>query len=346
MRFAMAGGGTGGHVIPSLAVARELKQKGHEAFFIGTRKGYEAKLVPEAGFPIEWIEVGGLMRVGLKQTISTLLQLPSSVMRSWSLLSGVDGVFSMGGYAAAPVMIAAWLRHIPMIIMEPNAIPGVTNRRLGRLAKWILVNFEETAKYFPKSKTQITGLPVRAAFFEVPDKPFSGHLTVLVTGGSQGSKQLNRAVEAAWPLFSEWELIHQTGKPDYEGILAKFRRSTVKGRVLAFIDDMPTAFAQADVVVCRSGAGTVSELAAAGKPSILIPFPYAADDHQMKNAEALKRAGAAVVVRDQEISGSRLARELNKLTPEVLAAMSRKARQLGKPDAARRTVELLESVCK
>lgn len=343
MRFVMAGGGTGGHVIPSIAVARELKQRGHEVFFIGTRQGYEGRLVPESGFPIEWIETGGLMRVGLKQTLRTLVQLPLSVVRSWRLLRGVAGVFSMGGYVAAPVMVAAWMRRIPIVIMEPNAMPGVTNRRFGKIARKVLVSFEEAAAYFPHDLVEVTGLPVRPEFFAVPEKSAGGKLTVLITGGSQGSRRLNQAVEALWPsLRGAVRWIHQAGRADYAALRPKFDAAAVDGELLEFISDMPAAFAQADVVVCRSGAGTVSELAAAGKPAILVPFPYAADDHQTKNAQALERLGAAIVVRDGEFDGPRLLLELERLNPEVLLQMSRAARTFAKPGAAARAADLLE----
>jgi UDP-N-acetylglucosamine--N-acetylmuramyl-(pentapeptide) pyrophosphoryl-undecaprenol N-acetylglucosamine transferase len=343
MVFVMAGGGTGGHVIPSIAVARELQQKGHEVFFIGTQQGYEGRLVPESGFRIEWIEIGGLMRVGLAQTIRTLLQLPVSAMRCFKLLDGVSGVFSMGGYVAAPVMIAAWLRRIPIVIMEPNAMPGVTNSRFGKIARKVLVSFQEAAEHFPKDKVEVTGLPVRREFFEIPDREPQQQLTVLITGGSQGSRRLNQAVEEAWPLLGNMGvyLIHQAGKTDYDAVLTKFRAQSVAGQLLPFISDMPEAFSQADVVVCRSGAGTVSELAAAGKPSILVPFPFAADDHQMHNAKALEKIGAAVVVRDQEMSGARLARELAKLDAERLKSMGAAARTFAKPGAALRAAETL-----
>jgi UDP-N-acetylglucosamine--N-acetylmuramyl-(pentapeptide) pyrophosphoryl-undecaprenol N-acetylglucosamine transferase len=344
MRFVMAGGGSGGHVIPSIAVARELKQKGHDVFFIGTRKGYEARLVPESGFPIEWIEIGGLMRVGWKQGLKSLVQLPLSVLRCWRLLSGVAGVFSMGGYVAAPVMLAAWMRGLPLIIMEPNAMPGITNRRFSKVARKVLVSFEEAAAYFPPATVEITGLPVRREFFEVPDKQAGEVLTVLVTGGSQGSRRLNQAVEEAWPQLQRYDLVHQTGKLDYESIVPKFKVAKAPGQLLPYIADMPQAFANADIVVCRSGAGTISELAAAGKPAILVPHPYSADDHQTKNAKALERIGAAVVVRDQEMNGPRLVRELDKLNPETLAHMSAAVRAFAKPGAAERAASLLEEL--
>jgi UDP-N-acetylglucosamine--N-acetylmuramyl-(pentapeptide) pyrophosphoryl-undecaprenol N-acetylglucosamine transferase len=343
--FAMAGGGTGGHVIPSIAVARELKQIGHEVFFIGTHSGMEAKLVPAAGFALDWIDISGLKRVGWRQTISTIVKLPASIWAARRSLRfrHAAAVFSMGGYVAAPVMAAARMLGLPMTIMEPNAIPGVTNRRLGRMARKVLLTFEEAAQYFSASSVEVTGLPVRQEFFEIPDKPPSERLTVLVTGGSQGSRTLNQACEQAWPALrqSKIRMIHQTGATHYEGIAARFKDAGVDGEVTPFIADMPQTFSSVDVVVCRSGAGAVSELAAAGKPSILVPFPYAADDHQTKNAQALERLGATRFVRDLEMSGDRLIVELESLTPAILKSMSAAARSFAKPAAARRAAELL-----
>jgi UDP-N-acetylglucosamine--N-acetylmuramyl-(pentapeptide) pyrophosphoryl-undecaprenol N-acetylglucosamine transferase len=343
--FAMAGGGTGGHVIPSIAVARELKQKGHEVFFIGTRQGMESKLVPDAGFALEWIEISGLKRVGWRKTLSTVVKLPPSIWAARAILRrrGARAVFSMGGYVAAPVMAAARMLRLPMAIMEPNAIPGVTNRRLGRIARKVLLAFEEAARYFPQANIEVTGLPVRNEFFAIPTKLSAPPLTVLVTGGSQGSRTLNQACEQAWPALREAHirLIHQTGAAHYEAIAARFSQAGVEGEVVPFLSDMPKAFSQADVVVCRSGAGAISELAAAGKPSILVPFPFAADDHQAKNAQALEKLGAAKFVPDREMTGNRLIDELQALTPEKLNEMSLAARRFAKPGAAARAAELL-----
>jgi len=341
MRFVMAGGGTGGHVIPSIAVARELKQKGHDVFFIGTRDGYEGKLVPKSGFPMEWIEIGGLMRVGFRQARQTLFQLPSSVLRCYGLLKGVSAVFSMGGYVAAPVMLAAWLRRIPIVIMEPNAMPGVTNRRMGTIAKRILVSFEEAAKYFPRDRVEVTGLPVRKEFFDVPDREPGAELHLLVTGGSQGAKRLNDALPEAYPSLENVRVVHQTGVRDNGAVASRFASSRLNGEVVTFIEDMPKAFAEADLVVCRAGAGTVAELAAAGKPAILVPFPFAADDHQFHNAKALRDAGAAILVRDSEMNGARLLKELERLDAAELKRMSAAARRFAKPGAAERAAELL-----
>jgi UDP-N-acetylglucosamine--N-acetylmuramyl-(pentapeptide) pyrophosphoryl-undecaprenol N-acetylglucosamine transferase len=346
----MAGGGTGGHVMPLLAVARELEADGHHSVFIGTPRGFEAKLVPPAGFTLEFIVIGGLNRVGVMRTLRSLLQLPLSVRRSIQLLEKYrpSAVFSLGGYAAGPVVLAALRKRIPLIVMEPNAMPGLTNRRIGRFVRRALLNFPEAARFFPPGKSEITGLPVRPEFFKIPPKVREAKLTILITGGSQGSRTLNEAARASWSYFREARfpvrLIHQTGNLAYSALAPRFAESGIEGEVSAFIDDMPTAFARADLVICRSGAGAMGELAAAGKPSILVPFPHASDQHQLRNAEAFQKAGAAVLILDHEMDGGRLFEEVEKLRtrPELLHRMGERARAFAHPDAARRAANVLE----
>lgn len=350
--FAMAGGGTGGHVIPALAVARELRDRGHEAVFFGTRKGFEAKLAPAAGFPIEWIEVGALNRTGWRQALRSLGTLPASVAHCLKLMRKYrpQAVFSMGGYVAGPVVMAAILRRIPIVAMEPNAMPGLTNRWIGRFVARALLSFEETARYFPKGRTEITGLPVRKEFFAIPPREPGEMTTVLITGGSRGARSLNQAARESWPYIRESGLrvriLHQTGGDAYEQIAREFPASGVAGEVMPFIDDMPAAFAKADLVVCRSGAGAVAEVAAAGKPAILVPFPYAADNHQFHNAEALYRLGAARLVRDAELNGRRLFDEIRSLAehPRDMQEMGERARAFAHPGAAKRAADLLEEL--
>lgn len=351
--FVMAGGGTGGHVIPAIAVARELRNRGHQVRFIGTRRGIEAKLVPAADFPIEWIEIGGLKRVGLIKTLETLAELPFSIWQAGRMLDRANpaAVFSMGGYVAGPVLLAALWKRIPVVVMEPNAIPGFTHRKLARFAARALVSFPETARWFPEGQTRVTGMPVREQFFAIPPKPRGDVLTILITGGSQGSRTLNRAAEQSWPLWSaalpgtKIRLIHQTGKSAYEELAGKFRAAGMNGDVYPFLNDMPAAFAEADLIVSRSGMGAVSELAVAGKPSILIPFPGASDQHQLKNAQALEQAGAARLVTDADWTGERFVREVALLLehPDRLGKMSAAARLFAKPDAAREAADVLES---
>lgn len=345
--FVMAGGGTGGHVIPALAVARELRARGHSVRFIGTRRGIEAKLAPAAGFAIDWIEIGGLNRVGLAQTLKSLAELPLSIFGASKLLDRAKpvAIFSLGGYVAGPVLLAGLWKRLPVVAMEPNAVPGFTHRRLARYVSKALVSFEETVRYFPPGRAEVTGRPVRDEFFAIPPKPFGDVLTVLITGGSQGSRTLNRAAVESWPLWkkSPVRLIHQTGEREYQDLAAKFRASGVAGEISPFFEDMPKAFAEADLIVSRSG-GTVSEIAAAGKPSILVPFPGAADQHQLRNAEAFERAGAARLVPDSEMTGARLVEEVTKLRsePGLLEKMAREARALAKPGAAARAADVLE----
>jgi UDP-N-acetylglucosamine--N-acetylmuramyl-(pentapeptide) pyrophosphoryl-undecaprenol N-acetylglucosamine transferase len=348
--FVMAGGGSGGHVIPALAVARELRVRGHTVRFIGTRRGMESKLVPPTGFPIDWIEIGGLKRVGFRKTLSTLAELPWSVWQAARLLerAAPSAVFSMGGYVAGPVLLAALWKRIPIVAMEPNAVPGFTHRHLARFFTRALVSFPETARWFPQGRTEVTGLPVREEFFSVPEKSPGKPFTILITGGSQGSRTLNRAAQQSWPLWprSSVRLIHQTGPAAFHELEPLFQSSAISGEISTFLDDMPRAFAQADLIVSRSGMGAVSELAASGKPSILVPLPTASDQHQLHNAQAFEEAGAARLILDADLTGARLVEEVTSLSadPARLAAMSKAARVFAKPGAAQRAAEILESL--
>jgi UDP-N-acetylglucosamine--N-acetylmuramyl-(pentapeptide) pyrophosphoryl-undecaprenol N-acetylglucosamine transferase len=348
--FLMAAGGTGGHVIPGLAVARELRLRGHHATFIGTRRGMEDKLVPAEGFELKLIHIGGLNRVGFTRTVTTLAQLPFATLGC--LRDPSDAVFSMGGYVAGPPVMAALVRGTPVVVMEPNAVPGFTNRVIGRFVSRAVISFEETARYFPKGRTRATGLPVREEFFRIAPKARSATLNVLITGGSLGSRTLNQAARQSWPLFRRSGLpiriVHQTGHQigtaAFETLREEFAQAGLDGETVPFIANMPDAFAAADLIVCRSGAGTVSELAAAGKPAILVPFPFAADDHQARNAEAMERGGAAWLVRDAEMTGEKLFEAVTALAAadSALERMAEAARQFAKPGAAGKAADILE----
>jgi UDP-N-acetylglucosamine--N-acetylmuramyl-(pentapeptide) pyrophosphoryl-undecaprenol N-acetylglucosamine transferase len=272
-------------------------------------------------------------------------QLPVATARMFGRLGNLrpGAVFSLGGYAAGPVMIAAAARRIPMALMEPNAVPGMTNRWMGRLVGRALVNFDATARWFPPGKAVATGVPVRPEFFTLPPKRRGEVLTVLITGGSRGSRTLNRAARESWPLLRGVRLIHQTGAAEYEAVASGFAAAGVPGRVVPFLDDMPGAFAEADLVVGRSGAGAVAELAAAGKPSILVPFPFAADDHQRKNAEVLAAGRAARVVPDAEMTGARLVKEIAAAAGD-LEEMGAAARKFARPGAAEKAAEIILSL--
>ena len=350
--FLFAGGGTGGHVIPALAVARELRRRGHGVFFVGTERGLESKLVPAEGFKLAKIEIGGLNRVGLGQKIATLLQLPLTTLRCGQFVRQASAVFSMGGYVAGPPVIAALAANVPVVVMEPNAVPGFTNRIIGSAVSRALISFPETARFFRDGKTEMTGLPVREEFFQIPAKPRGGIFSLLVTGGSQGSLTLNRASVQSWPLFQQagarLRILHQAGRAAIDAANQDLQKFGIEGEIVEFIKDMPAAFAAADLIVCRSGAGAVSELAAAGKPSILVPFPFAADDHQTRNAEAMERAGAARLIRDRELNGKALFEAVMELAgePGALERMGDAARQFAKPGAACRAADILEEVAR
>jgi UDP-N-acetylglucosamine--N-acetylmuramyl-(pentapeptide) pyrophosphoryl-undecaprenol N-acetylglucosamine transferase len=341
MRAILAGGGTGGHVIPALAIANQL-QKSYDAevLFIGTARGIENRLVPAAGFPLQLVRVGALKNVSLSTRLKTAFDLPRAVWDAAGMLNqfAPDVVIGVGGYASGPAMLAAVVKHIPTLAFEPNVVPGFANRMVARLVSGAAVHFEETAEYFRHA--EVTGVPVRQAFFEIAPKR-GGTPTVLVFGGSQGAHAINDAMMRCLPVLQREapgiHIIHQTGERDYNDAQAAYASFGESAEVFKFIEDMPAAFARADLVVCRSGASTVAEIAAAGKPAVFVPFPRAADDHQRVNAEALERHGAAVVVEESKLEGVWLAETIAALLqdPQRLGRMSQAARELAHPNAAR-----------
>jgi UDP-N-acetylglucosamine--N-acetylmuramyl-(pentapeptide) pyrophosphoryl-undecaprenol N-acetylglucosamine transferase len=346
--YVMAGGGTGGHVIPAIAVAREIVRAGHDVLFVGTERGVEARLVPAAGFRLEKIRVGGLKNLGVATRLVSVWRLLRETVGQVKRFAEWKpaAVFSTGGYVAGPPVLAALIRGVPLVAMEPNAVPGVTNRWIARWVKRALISFEETARFFPGGRTELTGRPVLDEFFQILPKNGGREFTVLITGGSLGSRTLNNAARQSWRLFRESGLpvrfIHQTGVPMHDAVSDEFEKTGLAGEVRPFIADMPAAFAEADLIVCRAG-GTVAELAAAGKPSVLVPFPFAADDHQLRNAQAFERAGAAMLALDGEWTGERffdVVRTLYHDRPR-LKAMGENARKLAHRGAARRAAEIL-----
>jgi UDP-N-acetylglucosamine--N-acetylmuramyl-(pentapeptide) pyrophosphoryl-undecaprenol N-acetylglucosamine transferase len=354
MRAILAGGGTGGHVIPALAIANELKKSyGAEVLFIGTARGIENRLVPAAGYPLQLVRVGALKNVSLLIRAKTAFDLPRAVWDAGRMLNqfAPDVVIGVGGYASGPAMLAAVMKHIPTLAFEPNVVPGFANRVVARFVSGAAVHFEETAKYFRHA--EVTGVPVRQAFFEIPVK-HGGVPTLLVFGGSQGAHAINEAMIRCLPELQRQapgiHIIHQTGERDYNDALAAYASFSgttgESAEVFKFIEDMPAAFAQADLVVCRSGASTVAEITAAGKPAIFVPFPRAADDHQRVNAEALARVGAAVVVEESKLEGVWLAETIAALLCDArrLQAMSEAARELAHPNAARDIARLAARV--
>jgi len=347
MRAMLAGGGTGGHVIPALAIAQQLqKQFGAEILFIGTARGIENRLVPAAGFPLRLVQVGALKNVSLTTRLKTFLDLPRAVWESSRILAEFRPqiVIGVGGYASGPAMMAAILRAIPTLVFEPNFVPGFANRVVARFVSAAAVHFEETGRYF--RRCAVTGVPVREAFFAIADKPANPTPMLLVFGGSQGAHAINQVVmQSAAELLKRipgLHIVHQTGERDYND--AQVAYANLDGAVEAhrFIDDMPARFAQASLLICRSGASTVAEVTAAGKPAIFVPFPRAADDHQKRNAEALERAGAAVMLEESRLSPESLIETVRSLLGDQkrLDTMSNAARTLSHPNAARDIAEM------
>lgn len=348
MRVVIAGGGTGGHVIPALAIARELRERFRaEVLFVGTARGLENRLVPAAGFELRLIEVGALNRVSLATRLRTLTALPRAILDSSKILGQYrpDVVLGAGGYASGPAMLAAALRSLPTLVFEPNVVPGFANRVVAPMVSLAAVQFEQTARSFRRAV--VTGVPVRREFFLMPPYSQPDHKpTVLVFGGSQGASALNRVMLESLSNLQQQipglHIIHQTGERDYNEAQGAYLRSGISAEVYPFIDDMPGVFARADVLVCRSGASTVAEVTAAGRPAVFVPFPKAADDHQLRNAEALAGTGAAELIVEAELSSERLVRTLKSLLSDRprLTCMAQAARSLAHPRAAQEIAEL------
>ena len=351
LRILIAGGGTGGHIIPALAVARELvSRRQAEVLFVGTPRGLESKLVPAAGFELRLIHVGQFKNVSLATKLSTLFDLPRAIFACRRILQEFqpNAVLSVGGYASAPAAIASILRRIPTMAFEPNAMPGLANRLIGKHAAAAAVNFPAAAPFF--ANAEVTGIPVRQEFFALAPPPSSPpHL--LVFGGSQGARIFNanmpiiaRALLDAVPGLS---ILHQSGPRHLDVTLQAYQNSgadPARWQVEAFLDDMPARFAPANLVLARSGASTVAELAAAGKPSLLVPFAAAADNHQKRNAEELVKVGAALMLEEPELaSPDKLLQTLTSLLrdPSRLEAMSAAARTQAHPGAAERIANRL-----
>ena len=347
----IAGGGTGGHIYPGIAIAQEFKRRNANCkiIFVGTARGLENKIVPREGFTLELIAVAALKGVSITKRTKSLLLLPKSFLAVRSLIKKhqPEVVIGVGGYASGPMVLIASLMGVPTLIAEQNALPGFTNRVLSRFVKAAAVSFAE-AKSFFGNKAEITGNPVRAEFFSIPPRPNNETKNIVITGGSQGARAINNAMIEALPLLEAQKIsiVHQTGELDFERIKAAYAQSPIKAEVKPFIEKIVDEFANADLVISRAGATTVAELAAAGRPALMIPFPLAADDHQRKNAEAVERAGAGRMILQSELTGERLAKELLTLISdtEKLAAMSAASKTLAHPDAAARVVNIAERI--
>jgi UDP-N-acetylglucosamine--N-acetylmuramyl-(pentapeptide) pyrophosphoryl-undecaprenol N-acetylglucosamine transferase len=357
MRVLIAAGGTGGHIYPGIAVAKEITRRDADSQvkFVGTARGLETKLVPDNGFDLSLINSAGLKNVGLAGKIKGLMILPKSFLEARKLIREFqpDVVIGAGGYVTGPVLLTACLLRIPTLVMDSNALPGFTNRRLAPFVTKAALTFEEAVKFFGK-KGVVTGNPVRKEFFDIPPKQRDANkFSLLIFGGSQGARAINNAMVEALPHLKSFQdrlqITHQTGELDFETIKKGYAENGWENAdIRQYIKDMMSEFAKTDLIICRAGATTCAELAAAGKAALMIPLPTAADDHQRVNAETLEKAGAARMILQKDLTGESLAKEIIELieNPEKISEMEKAAKKLAKADAAKVTVDLIEDLAK
>jgi UDP-N-acetylglucosamine--N-acetylmuramyl-(pentapeptide) pyrophosphoryl-undecaprenol N-acetylglucosamine transferase len=346
----VAGGGTGGHLFPGIAVAGGFAGRNPQTriLFVGAGRPLEKEALARAGFPQRVISIEGIKGRGRWAKLRAMLKIPGAVWHSAGILGEVraDLVVGLGGYSAGPVALAAWLKAIPVVLCEQNSVPGVTNRMLIPLAKRIYVSFDDTRGTAGLSKKRFTGNPVRKEILGARSDPATPteRFTILVVGGSQGAHAINQAFMAALPHLKQPDrlrIVHQTGAADQDQVAAAYREAGIDATVKTFFHDMAALYRAADLVVCRAGATTVAELTVMGKAALFIPFPFATDNHQEHNARTLVDAGAAMMVLERDLSGPLLARRLDDLIaePQTLAAMAARSMALGQPDAVQAIVD-------
>ena len=354
MKVLFAAGGTGGHIFPAIAVAKELMKRHSESevLFVGTARGLETRIVPENGFQLSLIHSSGLKKMGIGGIIKGVGVLPKSFLEARQIIRQFRPhvVVGAGGYVSGPVLMMAAIMGVPTLVMDSNALPGFTNRRLARYVDKAALTFEVSLPYFGK-KGVVTGNPVRHEFFEIAPKSRTEKFHVLIFGGSQGARAINNAMAEALGSLGKFNgdltITHQTGEEDFDRIREAYTKSTfTSADVRPFISNMPAEFGKADLIISRAGATTCAELSAAGKASIMIPLPTAADDHQRKNAEALEAVGAAKMILQRDLSGDKLAEEIIRFveSPEALTEMEKAAKLMGREDAAEKTAVLIEEL--
>ncbi len=357
----IAGGGTGGHVFPALAVGREWLRRTRRTtdegerrvVLVGTERGMEAKLVPQAGLPLELVRVAGLKGMGGMKFLRNAAMLPAGMWDSERILlrHRFKAAFGVGGYASGPMMLLAAMHRVPTVVFEPNVEPGFTNRVLASFATRVAVAHQETAARLGE-KAVVTGCPVRPEFFNAPKKEHRAPFNILITGGSRGALPINRAVIDSLDRLAARKnqlfIVHQTGERDYNAVRVAYARREFKAEVLPFIENMAERFAQADLIVCRSGAITVAEVSASGRAAIFIPFGAATDAHQTRNAQAMQDAGAALLLPQDELTPKRLTTEIFSFLdqPQRITEMEDRARALGRPRAVADIVDLLEGLAR
>ena len=348
VKVIIAGGGTGGHLFPGIAIAEEFLKRGHTILFMGTDRGLEKSILKKMGFPLRIINIEGIKGKGPVETGRALLKIPKSLFQSFRIIREFrpDIVIGVGGYASGPAVIVAHFVGIKTVVAEQNVLPGITNKILGKFVDRIFLSFSETKKWFPEKKVLVTGNPVRAAFSPgiVEQEEKVGRekesFTILIFGGSQGAHAINMALISAVEYLKEMRdhlrIIHQTGYNDLEEVSKTYQVYGIKAEVLPFIMDMASVFSVADLLVCRAGATTVAEITASGRAAILIPFPFAVGDHQTRNAEVLVKAGAAEMIPERELAGKRIADLIQRFyrQPEMKREMEARSASLGNVRAA------------
>jgi len=351
MRIVIAGGGTGGHLFPGIAIAEEFLKRNKETavIFIGTKKGIESKLLEKFGYELKKIEIEGVKGRGIKALLKGAYQIPKSIWQSRRILKqfGPDIVFGVGGYASGPAVLAAHFMSIPTAIAEQNAIPGVTNRILGNFADKIFVTYAQTRECFPQTKVVLSGNPVRASFTvgSAKTKEKKDYRQLLIFGGSQGAEAINKSVVDMLPqlqnMKNKLNILHQTGAKQAEEVKKAYEQFGIQAKVTPFIVDMAAAYADADLIICRAGATSLAEITAAGKAAVLIPYPWAANDHQLKNAQALAAQGAAALIPEKELSGSNLFKVIENLLldEKKLRQMEENSLRMSRIDAAATIVD-------
>ncbi len=345
MRIIIAGGGTGGHIFPAISIAEEIlmRDSGNRVLFVGTKRGIEARVIKD--HPIEFISSEGVVGRGFIGCLKGIASAMKGFFDSLRIISRFKPnlIIGVGGYASGPMVFAAGVFMIPTVICEQNSIPGVTNRILGNFVTRVFASFEESIKFFPRKKTMVVGNPVRKyILMEKNSSQRRNGFTILVFGGSQGSHKLNLSIPKAFEILGRKDvsLVHQTGDNDLEDVRKAYEWYGIRAEVFPFIEDIGSAYKHADLLIGRAGAGTIAEVTTLGVPSILVPYPYSAYNHQFENAKLLERAGAAVVIEDEDAVPERIAEILSDLLRgEKLKQMSEKAKSLGKPDAAKRIVD-------
>ncbi len=349
LRLVITGGGTGGHLFPALALAQEFKRRyPHiEIVFIGGRGGLEERVIPSCGYRLELLDVEAIKKKRTTERIRALWKAFRSTIKAIGLLRTIkpQGVIGSGSYSSAPVVVAARLLGIRTAILEQNALPGLTNRLLGRIVDRIYISFKESEVYFPRGRTVLTGNPVRRDILEGRGEIRNGKFSLLVFGGSQGATTINAAfLDAVEYLTDIWDglrVVHQTGEEGYEMALSSYRRKGLKVEVFKFIDNMADAYRRADLVICRAGATSIAEITALGLPAIVVPYPFAADDHQEINARVLAEKGAVVMIKQESLTGSTLADAIRRFyeNPGELERIKKAVKGFARPGAGETIVE-------